>query len=117
MKAVLLSDQEFVNPVYLAVPNRKGVKQILIRPAGEVIDDPDCWRLCALGVASPEDDECRAKVLAFMGSPARVAMLGKIKSLIASEGVQKLDAKTQKWLDQMKKSYAAELGLSPSDAA
>ena len=116
MKAVLLSDQEHVNPIYLAATKegRKGVQPILTIPEGTVVDDPDCWRLCTIGTASPHDDECRAKVLSFMSNPARLALLSKIRALIASEGVQKLDAKTQKWLDQMKASYAAELGLGES---
>lgn len=112
MQAVLLTDQETVNPIYLASKDRSGIKPILVIPAGEVIEDPDCWRLCVIGAASPHDDECRARALKFTGNPARIALLGKIRALIAAEGVQQLDAKTKKWLDQMKMSYASELGLS-----
>lgn len=31
------------------------------KPAGTVIDHPNCWRLVQMGVAVPEDDACREK--------------------------------------------------------
>ena len=31
-------------------------------PAGTVIDDPQAYRLCQLGIAEPADEECRAKL-------------------------------------------------------
>lgn len=30
-------------------------------PIGHPIDHPECWRLVTMGVAEPDDDECRAK--------------------------------------------------------
>ena len=35
--------------------------KIRIRPIGMVIDSPDAWKLVAVGLADPEDDECKAR--------------------------------------------------------
>lgn len=114
MKCILLIDCESVNPRYFVERDKTGITPILTLPEGTVIDDPDAWRLCVIGKASPHDDECVNRVKAFLGNPGRLALLGKIRALMAAEGVQKLDAKTQRWLDHMKKSYATDLGLEPA---
>jgi hypothetical protein len=113
MKCVLMVECETVNPLYLALSkaDRKGITPIVKIPAGEVIEHEDAWRLCVIGKANPHDDECRERVLKHMGNPARVALLAKIKAMMAADGVQTLDARTKKWLEHMKTSYAAELGL------
>ena len=117
MRAELLIDQQCVNPVYLSSVDRTGIEQLLTMPAGTVLEDPDCWRLCTIDVARPIDDECRERVLRFIGNPARQELLRKIRSLIAAEGVQRLDAKTLKWLELMKASYGRELGLTAEGSA
>ena len=111
MKARFLNDGEAVNPLCLesANPEKEGIVPLLVIPAGTVTEDPDCWMLCTLGVAAPEDDECREAVFRFLGSDKRRKLLDQIRSLIKADGVQQLDAKTKKWLDHMRKSYAAEL--------
>lgn len=113
MKCVLMVECETTNPLYLSLPKaeRKGITPIVKLPAGEVIDHPDAWRLCVIGKASPHDDECRERVLRHMGNPARVALLAKIRAMMAADGVQNLDAKTKKWLEHMKSAYASELGI------
>ena len=111
MKACFISDFEAVNPLYLesSDPEKEGIVPLLWIPAGTVTNDPDCWMLCVLGTATPEDAECRDAALKFMGSEKRKKLLDQIRSLIAADGVQQLDSKTKKWLDYMRKAYAAEL--------
>ena len=111
MKCTLINDGEQVNPLYLQNPDDPNIVQILVIPAGTEIDHPDAWRLCAIGTAVPSDDECRNATLAFLGNPKRLELIEKIRSLIRADGVQELDAKSKKWLEFMKKSYAKELGL------
>ena len=117
MKCILLAECETTNPLYLSLgrKDREGITAIVKLPAGEVIEHADAWRLCVIGKASPHDDECRDRVLKHMGNPARVAMLAKIKAMMAADGVQTLDVKTKRWLDHMKTSYATELGLHPAE--
>lgn len=111
MKATLLNDEEMVNPKYLSATDRTGIDQILILPAGETIDDPDSWMLCAIGKAVPADDECKKRHDEYIGDPARKKLLEQVRRLRAANGVQQLDAKTRKWLDYMEKTYSDELGI------
>ena len=116
MKCVLLVDCETVNPLYLTLRKneRAGIAATVTIPAGQVIENPEAWRLCAIGKATPADDECKNRVDAHMGNPARLALIGKIKALMAADGVKSLDARTKQWLEMMKKTYAAELGIEPA---
>jgi len=116
MKCQLLVPCESVNPLYLSLPkkDRAGITAIVTIPAGQVIENPDAWRLCAIGKATPADEECKNRVDAHMGNPARLALIEKIKALISADGVKSLDVKTKQWLEMMKKTYAAELGIEPA---
>lgn len=117
MKATLLGDEEMVNPLYLSSADKKGIQQILPIPAGTVMDNPDAWMLCALGKAVPADAECKERLDRWLGNPKRLELLEKIRRLRAADGVKALDARSKKWLEYMEKTYAAELGLEPVDAA
>jgi hypothetical protein len=109
MKARMLNDGEAVNPIYLDAEVKGDIVPTVVIPAGTVIDNPDAWMLCVNGIATPDDDECRAATMKFLGSDRRKALIESIKSLQKADGVQRLDSKTKKWLEYMEKAYAVEL--------
>lgn len=117
MKAILLKAAQIVNTLYSHRDKRIAVKngetydtpQFLTLPAGHEVDDPECWRLCVTGDMAPADDECRTKVLNFLGSPGRQALLQKIRTLRAAHGVQRLAERDLKWLEYMETAYRSEL--------
>lgn len=119
MKAKLIHEEEMVNPVYQAAQasggDTKGIQPILTLPEGHVMDNPDAWMLCALGKATPEDDECRERYDRYLGDPRRKAMLQNVLALRAAKGASQLDKKTLKWLEYMEAAYASE--LAAMDAA
>lgn len=116
MKAILLNDEEMVNPLYLSAVDKTGIQPTLPIPAGTEIDNPDAWMLCTLNKAVPGDDECRARLDQFLGNPKRQALIEQIKRLRAANGVKQLDARTKRWLEYMEKAYAKDLGLEPASS-
>ena len=116
MKAVLLADEQAINPLYLLSGDKRGIDSIVAIPAGTEIDHPDCWRLCVIGKAVPADDECRNAVHRHTSSPVRKERIAQVKALRAADGVKQLDAKTKKWLEYMEKVYATDLDIAPDPA-
>lgn len=120
MKAVRIKDAEIVNPLYSAEAHREARRagqsyltpRFLKQPAGQVVDDPDCWMQCVLGTMAPADDECRKAVESHLGSARRKQLIEKIKALRAADGVNRLPEPDRKWLEHMEKAYASELGIA-----
>ena len=119
MKATRLKVGEIVNPFYNVTAKAEAkargqvydVPPFLTLPIGELVEDPDCWKLC-LGtdpVLKPADDECREKVLAAMGSEQRAKFLQNLKRQNHPD-VRKQMGKTQlEWLDSMLETYGKEI--------
>jgi len=122
MRAIRLKPAECPNPAF-SVRDQRAAKaagekydtpQFIEQPVGQELDDPHCWRLCVSGMAAPADDECRQRVLAYLGDPGRRKLLEQIRALRAADGVQTLPKRDKRWLEMMEKSYAIELGLAPA---
>lgn len=119
MKAKRLVPGEIGNPHYSEADKRaakrNGVpydtKPFLTLPVGEIVDDPDCWRLCVGSdpVMVPADDECKQAVLAKMNDAERKATLAKVIRLNHPD-VRKQQTKEQlAWVDMMLEIYAQEI--------
>jgi hypothetical protein len=119
MKAVRLVEGDIVNPIFShadkAEASRRGekydVKQFLKLPKGELIDDPECWRLCVGKGAplAPADDECKERVLRVMSASDRKDMLQTLIRLNHPD-VRKQQSKGQlDWLDMMEEIYSDEM--------
>jgi hypothetical protein len=130
MKAVRLKEGQQTNPLYNSreadEARRAGTKyeapQFLTCPIGEEVEHPDCWRLCTTGDMAPADDECREKVLKWMGNPGRKLLLEKIRTLQAARGRNQLPKSNLQWLEYMETAYSKELqplqpAPSPTDEA
>lgn len=80
-------------------------------PAGEIIDHPDCWRLCSgpSPAASPYDKECSDKVLSVLGNPARVAYLAELQANTQPERLKQFSKGEQERLSFLSEQYAEEL--------
>lgn len=83
----------------------------LTLPAGEIVDDPDCWRLCLDTDAPlvPYDDECRQAVLAAMNSKTRKAFLDNLRRQNHPEVRKQMSKGQIEWLDEMLQVYGAEV--------
>lgn len=95
----------------LAAGQPYDVQPFLILPAGEVVDDPDCWKLC-IGddaVMVPVDDECRAAVLAAMSAPKRLAFLRNIQLQNKPEIRKQATRGHLEWIDEMMAAYGKEV--------
>lgn len=118
MKAVRLKEGQRVNPLFSsreAEEARQAGRQydtpkFLTCPIGEEVEDPNCWRLCTTGAMAPADDECREKVLKWMGAPGRKTLVEQIRAVQAARGRNQLPKSNLQWLEYMEKAYAAELG-------
>jgi len=119
MKAVRLVQGEIVNPLFsqaeksevIAAGGKYDVPQFLKLPKGEIIDDPECWRLCVGKGAplAPADDECKERVLKVMSAADRKDMLGNLIRLNHPD-VRKQQSKNQlEWLDMMVEIYSDEM--------
>lgn len=119
MKAKRLVPGEMVNPHFSNEAKRAhkergevyDVVPFLTLPAGEIVDDLDCWKLC-LGekpVMAPADDECRAKVLEAMGSTKRLAFLRNLARQNQPEVRKQMGKSQLEWLDSMIETYGAEI--------
>ncbi len=123
MKAVRIKDAEIVNPLYSAADHRDARRRglsyptqpFLTQPAGQPVEDRDCWIQCVLGTMAPADDECRAAVEKHLGSERRKQLIAKIRALRAADGVNRLPEPDRKWLEYMEKAYATELGISVAE--
>lgn len=119
MKAERTQAAQMVNPFYSAEQRRDTIARgekydvpaFLDMPKGQIVEDPDCWKLC-LGespVMKPADSECREKVLQIMGSEKRTAFLRQLKSM-SHPDVRKQMGKAQiEWLDSMLETYGGEV--------
>lgn len=83
-------------------------------PVGQIVESPDAWKLCVLGKALPEDDECRKKTLSYLTSEKRQAIVGDIKLLREAYKTNSLGEKDARMLAMMERAYAVDLGLLPS---
>jgi hypothetical protein len=88
--------------------------EFLDLPVGQVVDSPDAWKLCVLGKAIPEDEDCRKKVMAYLTAPKRQAIVDDIKLLREAAKTNSLGDKDKRMLAMMEKAYAVDLGLVPS---
>jgi len=119
MKAKRLKPGSIVNPYYSGDAKRAAkergevydVTPFLTLPVGEVVDDPDCWKLClgADPVMKPEDDECRDKVLAAMGSEQRLKLLHNLKRQDRPDVRKQMGKSQLEWLDSMLETYGKEV--------
>lgn len=119
MKAKRLVPGQIVNPFYSnqakadarAAGLPYDVAPFLTLPAGEIVDDPDCWKLC-LGespVMKPHDDECKDKVLEVMGSEKRTAFLRRLKSMSHPDVKKQMGKSQVEWLESMLEIYGGEV--------
>lgn len=127
MKAKRVVSGQMVNPFFSNDERRKAkerdevydVVPFLTLPAGEIVDDPDCWKLC-LGdraVMTPADDECRDKVLAAMGSEKRLAFLRNLARQNQPEVRKQMGKSQLEWLDSMMETYSSEVEKLDAPAA
>jgi len=65
MKCELLHEMEVVESIASEALLSQCVKRDgrTFAPIGTVLDDPDCWRIVAMGNARPADDECAETVI------------------------------------------------------
>lgn len=127
MKATRIKVGEIVNPFFSHDARRQAqaqglsydVKPFLSLPIGELVDDPECWKLCTGDdpALKPADDECREKVLQVMGSEKRLKFLTNLKRQNQPE-VRKQMGKSQiEWLDSMLEIYGREVAALDAPAA
>ncbi|MBL8819087.1 MAG: hypothetical protein JNL58_23865 [Planctomyces sp.] len=119
MKAKRTSPGQMVNPNYSASARQAAreasqpydVKQFLNLHVGEIVDDPDCWRLCLPPNAcmAPADDECADKVLQAMKSEKRVMFLRNLARMDQAEIRKQMSKGELEWLDEMLKYYSDEV--------
>ena len=88
--------------------------EFLDLPVGQVVDNPDAWKLCVLGKALPEDEACRKRVMAYLTAPKREAIVSDIKLLREASKTNSLGEKDKRMLAMMERAYAVDLGLVPS---
>jgi hypothetical protein len=91
--------------------------EFLDLPVGQVVDNPDAWKLCVLGKALPEDEACRKRVMAYLTAPKREAIVEDIKLLREASKTNSLGEKDKRMLAMMERAYAVDLGLVPSPLA
>ena len=91
--------------------------EFLDLPVGQVVDNPDAWKLCVLGKALPEDEPCRKRVMAYLTAPKREAIVEDIKLLREASKTNSLGEKDKRMLAMMERAYAVDLGLVPSPLA
>jgi hypothetical protein len=91
--------------------------EFLDLPVGQVVDNPDAWKLCVLGKALPEDEACRKRVMAYLTAPKREAIVSDIKLLREASKTNSLGEKDKRMLAMMERAYAVDLGLVPSPLA
>lgn len=120
MKAKRIKPAESVNPLHdpmaAKLARKKGEKytepETLQHAVGEVVDDPNCWRLC-LGSDPPlvpEDDECRKKVESFRNSPRRQKFLrGLLNFFRNQELINQLSKDNQTVIRARIEAYEHEL--------
>jgi hypothetical protein len=119
MKAKRLVEGEIVNPLFsnadkaaaIARGEKYEVRQFLKLPKGEIVDDPECWRLCVGKGAplAPADDECKERVLKIMSAADRKDFLQTLVRLNHPD-VRKQQSKNQlEWLDMMVEIYSDEM--------
>jgi hypothetical protein len=119
MKAIRLVEGEIVNPLFsnadkaaaIARGEKYEVRQFLKLPKGEIVDDPECWRLCVGKGAplAPADDECKERVLKVMSAADRKDFLQTLVRLNHPD-VRKQQSKNQlEWLDMMVEIYSDEM--------
>jgi len=127
MKAERLITGEIVNPFYSHTDRRAerdagrryNVPQFLTLPKAEIVEDPDCWKLC-LGeppAMKPADDECRAKVLAAMGSVKRRAFLQNLTRQNMPEVRRQMGVSQLEWIDSMMETYSGEIDSLAANAS
>lgn len=120
MRAIRTKEGQTVNPFYSLEKKREAraagetydTPQFLTLEVGEVIEHAQCWRLCVKGVAVPDDEECRAKVLEYVGDPGRKALIESIQLMRMASKATTLSKKDARYLDMLERGYAHELGLS-----
>lgn len=119
MKAKRLVPADIRNPYFSFEKRREAMAAgkpydtvpFLSLPVGEIVDDPDCWKLC-IGddaVMVPHDDECRAAVLAAMDSTKRLKFLQNIRAQNQPEVRKQMSKGQIEWLDEMLAAYGTEV--------
>lgn len=124
MKAALKSAQKITNPLYDHRQHRLALRDGTAYPhepqievaAGYIIDHPDAHVHCCPGImntepiATPADDECRARVKAFM-EKSRPAQLARLSNLYENIGSIK-DAEVRKSIEDQARAYGIARGTS-----
>jgi hypothetical protein len=127
VKATRIKVGQIVNPFFSHDARRLAqqqgvaydVKPFLDLPIGELVEDPDCWKLC-IGddpALKPADDECREKVLAVMGSEKRSKFLQNLKRQNQAEVRKQMGKSQLEWLDSMLETYGREVAALDAPAA
>lgn len=124
MKAIRTKPGKARNPAFSVSERRRKLAageayqttEFIDLPVGESIDHPDCWRLCVKGMAVPDDDECRKKVIEYIGEPGRQTLIEEIRLLQAAAKQNALSPEDAKLLAAMEKAYAFELQVSSGEA-
>lgn len=127
MKATRIKVGQIVNPFFSHDARRRAaengvpydVKPFLDLPIGELVEEPDCWKLC-IGddpALKPADDECREKVLAVMGSEKRSKFLQNLKRQNQAEVRKQMGKSQLEWLDSMLETYSREVAALDAPAA
>jgi|GEM_PF-3302143 len=122
MKAIRTKPAKAVNPLFSHAERRAAriagkeyeTSQFIELQVGEEVEDPHAWRLCVIGMAAPADDECRQRVLKYLGDPGRQQLIQDLKLLRQHAKTTKLSKKDARYLEIMEKAYAVDLGLAPS---
>lgn len=127
MKAKRLVDGQIVNPFFSHEKRREAkasgqpydVSPFLVLKAGEVVEDPDVWKLClgANPVMAPVDDECKSAVLAAMSDPKRQQFLRQLKRMDAADVRKQMNKSQLEWIDEMMKAYGSEVNALDAEPA
>lgn len=120
MKAIRIVDAVGPNPAYdkaaAKAAKAKGEKYPISADvtykAGEVVEDPHCWILCVLAtpVCRPEDDDCKAKVDAYLKHPSRKSEMEKLKRMASPSVFKDLPNGLQEYVTVVAKKW-----LKPSE--
>jgi hypothetical protein len=124
MKAILLQPMTGPNPGYVIEDARAAkaagepyVSDEIEFPEGTVIDHPLCWVHCCRPdpVMAPHDDECKAKVHAYLSHPRRKALLAQLKHMSTPAVFEKLPRGLKNFVQSMAKKWQTELAAVEPD--
>ena len=124
MQAITLVPVTGPNPAYDISEARAAkqagepyIQQTIDFPVGTVIDHPHVWIHCcaAKPKLAPNDEECHAKVTAYLNHPRRKALLAQIKHMANPAVLAKLPSGLQKFVKAMSTKWADQLASVDAD--